>query len=247
MLIDLHLHSHLSKGCELNPRLVLERSAALGLDGVAFTETNTQDGFEELLDLARATQMQIFVGLELVTDKGQYLCFFPRPELAPEPVQIWGSNREKPWSAAECVPKLRSLGAAVVAARPYDREIQYPAGDFILTLQGLNAVEAFNPKVRQTANELALEAAESLRLPCVGGSDARGSLEELGRAATLFRKPIGTQEELVQALLEGECWAVMMGELPKLTRPGEARDSEARKEGRRRRKGGRPGRPGNWS
>jgi len=145
------------------------------------------------------------------------------------------------------VPKLRSLGAAVVAARPYDREIQYPAGDFILTLQGLNAVEAFNPKVRQTANELALEAAESLRLPCVGGSDARGSLEELGRAATLFRKPIGTQEELVQALLEGEYWAVMMGELPKLTRPGEARDSEARKEGRRRRKGGRPGRPGNWS
>jgi len=247
MLIDLHVHSHLSKGCELNPRLVLERSAALGLDGVAFTETNTQDGFEELLDLAGTSPLKIFVGLELVTDKGQYLCFFPRPALAPEPVQMWGSNREKPWSAAECVPKLRSLGAAVVAARPYDREIQYPAGDFILTLQGLNAVEAFNPKVRQTANELALEAAESLRLPCVGGSDARGSLEELGRAATLFRKPIGTQEELVQALLQGEFWAVMMGELPKLTRPGEARDSEARKEGRRRRKGGRPGRPGNWS
>ncbi len=247
MLIDLHVHSHLSKGCELNPRLVLERSAALGLDGVAFTETNTQDGFEELLDLAGSAPLKIFVGLELVTDKGHYLCFFPRPELAPEPVQMWGSNREKPWSAAECVPKLRSLGAAVLAARPYDREIQYPAGDFILTLQGLNAVEGFNPKVRQTANELALEAAESLKLPCVGGSDARGSLDELGRAATLFRKPIGTQEELVQALFEGQCWAVMMGELPKLTRPGEARDSEVRKEGRRRRKGGRPGRPGNWS
>ena len=241
------MHSHLSKGCELNPRLALERCAALGLDGVAFTETNTQDGFEELLALEGTTPVKIFIGLELVTDKGQYLCFFPKPELAPEPVQMWGSNREKPWSAAECIPKLRSLGAAVVAARPYDRDFQYPAGDFILTLAGLNAVECFNPKVRQTANELALEAAESLKLPCVGGSDARASLDELGRAATVFRKPIHTQEGLVQALFAGEYWAVMMGELPKLTRPGEARDTEGRKEGRRRRKGGRPGRPGHWS
>jgi predicted metal-dependent phosphoesterase TrpH len=247
MLIDLHVHSHLSKGCELNPRLVLERSATLGLDGVAFTETNTQDGFEELLDLARATPLKVFVGLELVTDKGQYLCFFPRPELAPEPVQMWGSNRERPWSAGECIPKLKSLGAAIVAARPYDRDFQYPAGDFILTLQGLSAVEGFNPKVRQTANELAMEAAESLRLPCVAGSDARSSLDELGRAATLFKAQVSSQQDFVDALLEGNFWAVMMGELPKLTRPGEAREAEPRKEGRRRRKGNRPGRPGSWN
>ncbi len=247
MLIDLHVHSHLSKGCELNPKLVLERSAALGLDGVAFTETNTQDGFEELLALEGRSPVRVFIGLELVTDKGQYLCFFPRPELAPEPVQMWGSNREKPWSAAECVPKLRSLGAAVVAARPYDREIQYPAGDFILTLEGLTAVEGFNPKVRQTANELAVEAAESLKLPCIGGSDARGSLDDLGRAATLFKNPIRNQQELVQALFGGQYWAVMMGELPKLNRPGEARDVDPRKESRRRRKGGRPGRSGSWN
>src|SRR5262244_299932 len=203
MLIDLHVHSHLSKGCELNPRLVLERAALFGLDGVAFTETNTQDGFEELLELSGATPVKIFIGLELVTDRGQYLCFFPRPELAPEPVQMWGSNREKPWSAAECLAKLMSLGAAIVAARPYDREIQYPAGDFILTVEGLNAVEVYNPKVRQTANELALEAAETLKLPCVGGSDARGSLDELGKAATLFKNPVRNQPELVEALIAG--------------------------------------------
>ncbi len=248
MLIDLHVHSHLSKGCELNPRQVLERAALFGLDGVAFTETNTQDGFEELLDLGGATRLKIFIGLELVTDRGQYLCFFPRPELAPEPVQMWGSNREKPWSAAECLTKLKSLGAAIVAARPYDREFQYPAGDFILTLQGLSAIEAYNPKVRQTANELAVEAAESLKLPCVGGSDARGSLDELGRAATLFKTPIRTQPELVDALIAGQYWAVMMGELPKLTRPGEAREAESRKEGgKRRRKGSRGGRSGSWN
>src|SRR5687767_2426973 len=243
MLIDMHAHSHLSNGCDLNPKAVLERAGAHGLDAVCFTETNTQDGCDELFDLGAASKVKVFVGLELLTDKGQYLCFFPQPELAPEPVQMWGSNREKPWSAAECLPKVKSLGAAIVAARPYDRDAPNPAGDFVLTLNCLSAIEAYNPKVRPSANELAAEAAESLRLPCVGGSDARSSLDEIGRGATLFRNPIHTQEELVQALLGGQYWAVMMGELPRLTRPGEGRESEGRNKGgrgggRRRRGGG---------
>src|SRR5216684_3807721 len=240
MLIDLHAHSHLSKGCDLDPRLVLERAAAFGLDAVAFTETNTLDGYEELLELARKSKVKIFVGLELITDKGQYLCFFPQPERVPEPVQMWGSNREKPWSAVECLPKLKSLGAAIVAARPYDREIEYPAGDFILTLPNLSAVEAYNPKIRQTANDLASEAAENLRLPSIGGSDARASLDEVGRGATLFKHPVETQQALVEALLGREYWPVMIGELPKLNRPGEAREPEGgRGAGRRRRRPGR--------
>lgn len=244
MLIDLHAHSHLSKDCELNPKTVLERAATYGLDGVAFTETNTQDGCDELFDAGRNSKVKVFVGLELNTDKGQYLCFFPRPEEAPEPVQLWGSNREKPWSAAECLPKLKSLGAAIVAARPYDREFPNPAGDFVLSLNMLSAIEVFNPKVRQTANDLAVEAAETLKLPSIGGSDVRASLDELGRGATLFKTPIHSQQELVQALLAGAgFWAVQMGELPRLTRPGEAREAEKqrKKSGRRRRGGPRGG------
>jgi len=101
MLIDLHCHSYLSMGCSLDPRQVLQRAESFGLDGVAFTETNTQDGCDELMELGKKAKLKVFVGLELNTDKGQYLCFFPKPEDAPDPVQMWGSNREKPWSAAE--------------------------------------------------------------------------------------------------------------------------------------------------
>ena len=250
MLIDLHAHSHLSKGCDLDPKKVLERSLSHGLDGVAFTETNTQDGCDELFELAAKSEVKIFVGLELITDKGQYLCFFPRPELAPEPVQMWGSNREKPWSAVECLPKVKALGAAIIAARPYDREVSNPAGDFILTLDCLSAVEGYNPRVRQTANELAVEAAQSLKLPCVGGSDARTTLDEVGRGATLFKNEIKTQADLVKALLSGaDYWPVMVGEIPRLVRPGEARETEARtakqnRANKRRRFGGGGGRGG---
>jgi predicted metal-dependent phosphoesterase TrpH len=222
MLIDLHAHSHLSKGCDLDPRAVLERAALFGLDGVAFTETNTQDGCDELFDVGAKSKLKVFVGLELITDKGQYLCFFPKPELAPEPVQLWGSNREKPWSAAECLPKVKSMGAAIIAARPFDREAPNPPMDYIRSLNLLSGVEGYNAKVKQTANDLAVEAAEALKLPCTGGSDARGSLDEVGRGATLFKRNIATQEQLVAELLKGEYWPVMAGELPRLTRPGEA-------------------------
>lgn len=239
MLIDLHAHSHLSKGCALNPKAVLDRAQTFGLDAVAFTETNTQDGCDELFDLRHP--VKVFVGLELNTDKGQYLCFFTKPELVPDPVQLWGSNRDKPWSAAECLPKVKQLGAAVIAARPYDRDFANPAGDYLLSLQGvLSGVEGFNPKLRPSANDLATEAAEKLRLPCAGGSDVRASLDEVGRGATLFKGKINSQAELVQAILKGDFWAVPMGELPRLIRPGEGRDAEKRG-GKRRRRG--PGGP----
>lgn len=236
MLIDLHVHSYLSSDCQIDPRAVLQRAEAFGLDGVAFTETNTQDGCDELFDLQRTTKLKIFVGLELATDKGQYLCFFEKPERAPEPVQLWGSNRETPWKAEECLTKLKELGAAIVAARPYDRDYPTPALDWVKTLKVLSAVEVYNPKVRAGANEMALEAAAALKLPGVAGSDARRSIDEIGFAATLFTAPVNSQAELVKRLKEGQCYPVQMGELPPLHRPGEAKANElaAKKKKKRR-------------
>lgn len=242
MLIDLHAHSYLSKGCDLDPRSVLEKAAQFGLDGVAFTETNTLDGCDELFEIGARHKVKVFVGLELNTDKGQYLCFFPKPELAPEPVQMWGSNREKPWSAAECLPKVKSLGAAILAARPYDRDFPNPAMDFIRSLNVLSGVEGYNAKVKQTANDLAVDAAEALKLPCTGGSDARAMLDEVGAGATMFKREIQTQAQLVQELLKGEFWPVMAGELPRLTKPGEAQAAKAAKKGGRGGRGGAGGR-----
>lgn len=235
MLIDLHVHSYLSRDCPLSPTKVIDRALEHGLDGVAFTETNTQDGCDELLDLARTSKLKVFVGLELATDKGQYLCFFPRPDRAPEPVQMWGSNREKPWSADECLPKLKSLGAVIVAARPYDKGFGMPAGDYVKSLKLLSAVEVYNPKVRMGFNEQAIEAAQALKVQGIAGSDARSSLDEIGMAATLFKEPVKTQEDLVKALADGRYWPVQMGELPRLQRPGEARQAEAKNKKSKRR------------
>jgi hypothetical protein len=127
------------------------------------------------------------------------------------------------------------MGAAIVAARPYDKEYPTPANDYVKSLRLLSAVEVYNPKVRLGANELALEAAQALHLPGVGGSDARGSIDELGFAATLFVKPVEKQADLVAALLGGEFYPVEMGELPPLRRPGEARTEEVKAKKKKRR------------
>lgn len=235
MLIDLQTHSWLSRGCNMDPKAVLARAETHGLDGVAFTETNTQDGCDELFALARTSKVKIFVGLELSTDKGQYLCFFADPMKAPEPVQMWGSNREHPWKADECLPKLKSLGAVIVAARPFDRDFSHPAQDHLRNVKGLAAVQVYNPKVRMGANEQAVEMARSLKLPGVAGSDAR-TLDELGFAATLFKKPVNTQKDLLAALEGGEYWPVMMGDIPRLRRPGEAKAEEAKSRKKKRRR-----------
>jgi predicted metal-dependent phosphoesterase TrpH len=237
MLIDLHAHSWLSRDCNLDPKAVLQRAETHGLDGVAFTETNTQDGCDELLDLAKTAKVKVFIGLELATDRGQYLCFFPDPMKAPEPVQLWGSNREKAWSADEALPKLKGMGAAIVAARPFDKDYPTPALDYVRSLKILSAIEVYNPRLRAGANELAVETATTMKLPGVAGSDARGSLDELGYAATLFKQPVTSQAQLVKTLNEGAgFWPVQMGDLPRLQRPGEAKAAEAaRKKGKKRR------------
>jgi len=48
MLIDLHVHSHHTRGCSLSPRDVVRRAKEAGLDGVVFTDLNTLDGLEEI-------------------------------------------------------------------------------------------------------------------------------------------------------------------------------------------------------
>jgi predicted metal-dependent phosphoesterase TrpH len=223
MLIDLHVHSYLSRGCNLTPQSVLNRAETFGLDGVAFTETNTLDGCDELLDMAQTSKIKIFVGLELATDRGQYLCFFPDPMKVPEPVQLWGTNREKAWNADECLPKMKSLGAAIIAARPYDRDFPNPANEYVRNLKLLSGIEVYNPKTRLGFNEMAVESAQIMHLPGCSGSDAKDSVDEIGFGATVFTKPFKTQKEFVAALLEGDFHAVQMGELPSLRSPGDAK------------------------
>jgi predicted metal-dependent phosphoesterase TrpH len=211
MLIDLHVHTHHTRGCTLTPREALRRAKAAGLDGVAFTDLNVLDGLEEIRAAGREEGLLALCGVEVATDRGHYLCFFPDPVKVPAPPQVFGSAT--PWPAREVLARVRELGGVAVAAHPYDKSIERPSGDFIFTLDGLAAVEGLNARRKGPANDLAIEAADHMNLPCVGASGAHAA-EEIGKAATLFRDPVTSEADLVAQLRAGTVFCVAIGVTP---------------------------------
>jgi predicted metal-dependent phosphoesterase TrpH len=237
MLIDLHVHSHHTRGCTLAPRDVLRRAKEAGLDGVAFTDLNTLDGLEEIRAAGREVGLLALAGVEIATDRGHYLCFFPAPEEVPAPPQLFGSAT--PWPVREVLERVRELGGVAVAAHPYDKSIERPSGDFIFTLDGLSAVEGLNGRRKTSTNDLAVEAADHMSLPCVAGSDAHASLDEIGRAATLFRDVVKTEADVVAQIKAATVYAVAIG-----VEPGHAEREERRPPRDRQDRGGRSDRRG---
>jgi predicted metal-dependent phosphoesterase TrpH len=219
MLIDLHVHSHHTRGCTLAPRDVLRRAKEVGLDGVAFTDLNSLDGLEEIRAAGREEGILALVGAEIATDRGHYLCFFPDPAKVPAPPQVFGSAT--PWPVREVLQKVAELGGVAVAAHPYDKSIERPSGDFIFTLDSLSAIEGLNARRKGAANDLAVEAADHMNLPCVAGSDAHASLDELGKAATLFRDLVKSEADVVAQIRAGTVYSVAIGVEPgRLEREG---------------------------
>jgi predicted metal-dependent phosphoesterase TrpH len=211
MLIDVHVHSHHSPGCNLAPADIVRRAREVGLDGVVFTDTNTLDGLEEIRAAGREQGFLALCGVELVTDRGHYLCYFPDPARIPAPPQMFGTT---PWPVREVLKQVRDLGGAVVAAHPYDKSVERPSGDFIFTLEGLSALEGFNARRRGPANDLAIEAADHMSLPCVGSSGAHPTLDDVGKGATLFREPVASEADLVRQLKAGHVFCVTIGFSP---------------------------------
>ncbi|HEX7622808.1 MAG TPA: PHP domain-containing protein, partial [Anaeromyxobacteraceae bacterium] len=230
MLIDVHVHSHHSPGCTLAPRDIVRRAKEAGLDGVVVTDLNTLEGSAEVRAAGRELGLVALCGAEFVTDHGHYLCYFPEPDRVPAPPQMFGTT---PWPVHEVVRRVREMGGAVVAAHPYDKSVERPSGDFIFTLDGLAALQGLCARKRGPANDLAIEAADHMTLPCVGGSGAHETLDDIGKAATLFRAPVASEADLVRQLLAGHVFCVSIGGAPAAAR-GERGGRERERHGGRR-------------
>ena len=244
MLIDLHVHTLHTRGCALAVREVVRRAREVGLDGVAITDLNTMEGLEEIRAAGREEGFLALCGIELATDRGHYLCFFPDPARVPVPAQAFGAST--PWPVREVLARVRELGGVAVAAHPYDKAIERPSGDVIFTLDGLAAIEGQNARRGGSVNDLAIEAADHMSLPCTGASGAH-ELGEIGKAATLFRDLVSSEADVVAQLRAGTVFSVAIGVTPGENGRGEPGPHERRDRragGRREERGERGGRRG---
>jgi hypothetical protein len=233
MLIDLHVRSSLSLSQGIEPSALIARARQLGLDALAFTESEDPALAEELPELGRRLGLPVFLGVNVATDRGHLLCY---PAELDDPFWYgagWVAGTGLLPRAEEVVSAFVHRGGAVVAvlsdelfeesaafaelpAEPSASGERGPGTrrgpsrmSQLARIRGLAGLEVLNGRRGQVSLP-ALRAAEALRLAAVGGSDVESSLDTLGTAATLVRGPVRLQRHLPEALRQGDLWPVSL-------------------------------------
>lgn len=191
MKIDLHIH--LEQGGREYALLNAIRAAEAGMEGAVFFEHNAPAPPAWWGSFAASSPIPSFYGCEYSSGGGHLLVITPDGSFPHGPLF-------RPMQ--EMIDLASSLQGAAIAAHPYTRMHSRPLGDGIFALKGLAAVETINGAQSLAANQAAEEARCRMGLPGVGGSDAHNP-NMTGRAFTMFRERIGSQEGLVQALKTG--------------------------------------------
>ena len=245
MIIDLLVHPEDPEGAPVEPETLAAAARDAGLDGFVLAGSDGASlDVGPYAEAAAEVGLTVFPGTAVPTDSGLVLV------LLPEGASPLTFDAEELPEAKSLIDAVDAEGGAAVALRPYDRDIAHPMGDHLFTLQGLHACEVLNGRVAEIANDLALEAASNLELPCVGTSAAQGT-RGLGTAATLLRRPVDTVKALVDLVVAGDCWPLGFGtEVPRDVEPerggrrGRSGGNAAGSSGRRRRTEDRAGRDG---
>lgn len=204
--IDMHIHTTAgSADSNLRPPVLRERAATLGLHGVQITEHFRIWNRLEADELTAGLTLVALRGMEWNTELGHILVLgldAYRPEIR---------------DAAELRRYVVERGGFMIAAHPFRHAFDpipalwkaHKSSDVSLeaamrhpVFELVDAVEVLNGASTDKENDLTARVAAALGLPGVGGSDAHYA-EDVGRAVTLFDDPIGTEQELIDALRRG--------------------------------------------
>ncbi|MDC0335692.1 PHP domain-containing protein [Pseudodesulfovibrio sp.] len=190
MLIDLHVHSNVSRCSSLSPADIIEKGQACGLDGVCITDHDTTAVLAQIEEGFQSNGLLVLVGMEYTTPQGDFLVFGPVEKL------------DKGMNGIQLLNMVNRLGGAVVAAHPF--RSWRPSDPSIIAGTSCVSIEVVNGRNTDYENALAGALATKLNLPVVAGSDAH-NLDELGRYPTRFTAPIQGRADLVHALNTGQC------------------------------------------
>lgn len=190
MLFDLHIHQDLhSKDSQLNIYKAVEEAKALGLRGIGITDHDDLGLRSMAEDIMAETDFLIVVGVEIYTLDGDLLCY--------------GIDEmpEERMSAEATIAYVHQRGGVCIAAHPY-RHNKRGLGALIETIDGLDAIEAYNGRTDDLSNERAYEVAQNRGIPMTGSSDAHRE-GEVGQFVTRFKRAIHNEADLINALRSG--------------------------------------------
>jgi predicted metal-dependent phosphoesterase TrpH len=207
MIIDLHVHTHLSDDSKTTPEKYVEAAikSGAGLGAVCFTEHRKFPRDQEVdrlySELSDNHGILIIKGVEADTDLGHLLLF----GLNDEVIRRFDPG-QRMLKSAHLIDVIYKEGGIAIPAHPF-RDSGYGARlDDLVAKHGsaLSVVEAINGQNSAAENERASAAAEKLGLTAVGGSDAHFPTPHwFLTCATELERPIKNVEELCVELRAG--------------------------------------------
>ena len=190
MLIDIHLHTLVSKCSALPLADILTHARARGLDGVCITDHGSRDAAAMVREGFQPDGLLVLVGMEYSTPQGDFLVFGPRDAFEP------GLTFD------QLAVVTDESGGVVVSAHPC--RAAKPADLSVCRAGGCRIVEVVNGGNTEFENAQAMAFAKRRGLIGVSGSDAH-CLKDLGILPTRFTVPISCMDDLVAALKQGQC------------------------------------------
>lgn len=172
MKFDMHVHTRHSQKCGwMRPERLVEVAIERGLSGLAVTDHNTIAGALEVADLVRdeGMRLEVIIGEEITTDRGEILAYFIDEEIEPGPLE-------------EVLSDIRRSGGISAIPHPFDRIRKGFIGTEAV-LRDVDAIEVLN--ARCLFNRSALDLCREGKKPMVAGSDAH-FYREVGRAWTEY-------------------------------------------------------------
>jgi predicted metal-dependent phosphoesterase TrpH len=172
MKIELHCHSHYSRGKKIpweafmSPRDIIKAAKDKGIFGVAITDHNSSESWKHAKRAARDQGTLFIPGIEISTLKGHVIGL--------------GLNEHvsKGLSIEETVEKIHEQGGIAVAPHPFDIKGEGIKND----MEKVDVVEVFSSmNMDRLSNRLALNKAGEFGKRMVVGSDAHTE-EMLGLA-----------------------------------------------------------------
>jgi predicted metal-dependent phosphoesterase TrpH len=230
MLLDLHAYSDLSG--DLAIRDAITTAKRRGIDGICFADR--EHSAETAAAIADGEyDFPVFVGVEVATRSGDAIVL--TRELDPYLTrEEWRelTSLQRP-ELSEVIEWADSRGGTVLLSHPYDRGRSTAPRDRLFALSGLSGIEVGNDSSDAASNRVALESVSRSSSPAFGGS-AQGRDASGTHWFTLFSNPVKSQGELVEAVKQGDFWAVEVSLNPFEQRRRQPRPERGSDRGERR-------------
>ena len=209
MILDLHTHSIKSDDGRAKVENYCQwiRTRGLPIDGFVLTEHRQFDLESDYAPLATEFDITILKGAEVETEYGHVLVFGVTAALLK--AFDFGDIH---LPLARVIEACDAHGAVPVPCHPGRKRVGMSAHlEEHGVPQGVRIVETLNGGSRDNEDQVAQSMATDLGYLGIGGSDAH-IVSHVGRCATRFPNPIGSEQELVAALIAGRFEAVTFKE-----------------------------------